>query len=152
MVLKIKLLVLLRQLHLNKLYERGKKLSKPKAQNKIRNPFILKKKKKEIKDRIIRDVWTLFETEKQKKERKELEKKKEINERLIIDRILYWKKFLREDIFAVSRKIGAIREIKFPRKIVFWTIREKKISKNKFQHFLFSYLFQLMTTTLYNTT
>ena len=27
-------------------YGRGKKLSKPKIQNKIRNPFILKKKKK----------------------------------------------------------------------------------------------------------
>ena len=41
-------------------HERGKKLSKPKTQNKTRNPFILKKKKK-IKDRIIRDIWTLFE-------------------------------------------------------------------------------------------
>ena len=30
------------------MHRRGKKLSKPKAQN-IRNPFILKKKKKEIK-------------------------------------------------------------------------------------------------------
>ena len=38
-------------------YGTGKKLSKPKAQ-KTRNPFILKK---EIKDRIIRDIWTLFE-------------------------------------------------------------------------------------------
>ena len=27
------------------------------------------------KDRIIRDIWTLFETEKKKKERKKLEKK-----------------------------------------------------------------------------
>ena len=27
------------------------------------------------KDRIIRDIWTLFETEKEKKERKKLEKK-----------------------------------------------------------------------------
>ena len=43
---------------------RGKKLSKPKIQNKInnnRNPFILKKKKIQIKDRIIRDVRTVFE-------------------------------------------------------------------------------------------
>ena len=30
-------------------YGRGKKLSKPKTQNKIRNPFILKKKKKKLK-------------------------------------------------------------------------------------------------------
>ena len=29
-----------------KVYRRGKKLSKPKTQNKIRNPFILKKKTK----------------------------------------------------------------------------------------------------------
>ena len=58
-------------------YGRGKKLSKPKTQNKInsiRNPFILKKKTKEIKNVIIRDIWTLFETEKRKKERKKLEK------------------------------------------------------------------------------
>ena len=43
-------------------HERGKKFIKPKTQNKVRNPFILKKKKKEIKDRLIRDIWTLFET------------------------------------------------------------------------------------------
>ena len=58
-------------------YGRGKKLSKPKTQNKInsiRNPFILKKKTKEIKNVIIRDIWTLFETEKRKKERQKLEK------------------------------------------------------------------------------
>ena len=52
----------------------GKKnLSKPKAQKKIdyiRNPFFLNKKKrkrKEIKDRITRDIWTVFETEEEKK-------------------------------------------------------------------------------------
>ena len=47
------------------LYVRGKKLSKPKLQN-IRNCFILKKnkkKKKKIKERIIRDIWILLETE-----------------------------------------------------------------------------------------
>ena len=65
---------------------RGKKLSKPKIQHKInsiRNPFLLKKKikKKEeiinriIKDRIIRDIWTPFETEEDKNEGKKLEKK-----------------------------------------------------------------------------
>ena len=54
-------------------YGRGKKLSKPKAQN-IRNPFI-SKSKKEIKDRIIINIWTLFETEEEKEERKKLEKK-----------------------------------------------------------------------------
>ena len=57
-------------------YGRGKKLSKPKTQN-IRNFFILKKKKeKEIKDRIIRDIWTLFKTEEEKKKEKNREKKK----------------------------------------------------------------------------
>ena len=56
-------------------YGRGKKLSKPKTQNKIRNPYILQKKKKEIKDWTIRDIWTLFETEEVKKEREKTEKK-----------------------------------------------------------------------------
>ena len=46
-------------------YGRGKKLSKPKTN--IRNPFLLNKKKKEIKDRIIRDIWPLFEIEEGKK-------------------------------------------------------------------------------------
>ena len=50
-------------------YERGKILSKP-----IRNPFILKKKKKYIKD-DIRDIWTLFETEEEKKVQKKFKKK-----------------------------------------------------------------------------
>ena len=68
--------------------------SKPKTKPKqsktrnIRNPFVLKKKKKEIKDRIIRDIWTLFETEEEEEKRKKLEKKKELNERLIKDRII----------------------------------------------------------------
>ena len=49
-------------------YGTGKKLSKQKTKNKItkiRNHFILTKKNKEIKDRIIRDIRTLFETEEQ---------------------------------------------------------------------------------------
>ena len=67
------------------MYGRGKKLTKPKTKE-IRNPFILKeKKKKKIKNRIITDTWILFETEEEKKERKKLEKKKEINNRLIKD-------------------------------------------------------------------
>ena len=57
------------------LYERGKKLSKPKIQNKIRNPFILIKKKYRIKDRITRDIWALFEQqEEEETERNKLEK------------------------------------------------------------------------------
>ena len=42
-------------------YGRGKKLSKPKTQNKIRNFFILKKKKLKI-----RDILTLSEIEEEK--------------------------------------------------------------------------------------
>ena len=41
-----------------------------------------------LKDKIIRDTWTLYETEEEKKERKELEKKKEHNERLNKDGII----------------------------------------------------------------
>ena len=51
------LICFLRQPHLNKLYGRGKKLSKPKAQN-TKNPCILIEEKKEINDRIIRDIRT----------------------------------------------------------------------------------------------
>ena len=61
------------------MYGRGKKLSKPKIQN--RNRYILKrKKKKEIKYRILKDIGTLFEIEEEKKKKKIREKKK-----LIID-------------------------------------------------------------------
>ena len=57
------------------MYFGGKKLTKPKTQNR-RNPFLLKRRKKEIKDRIIRDIWTLFETEKEKKRKKEISEKR----------------------------------------------------------------------------
>ena len=40
-----------------------------------------------LKDKIIRNIQTLFEAE-EEKERKELEKKKEYNERLIKDGII----------------------------------------------------------------
>ena len=77
--------------------------------------------------------------------------------KLYMQHLLYWKKFQREEIFAVLRKIGAICEIKFPRKIVFWIIRENKLSRkfffvtreNKFLHFLFTYL--IISTDVYNT-
>ena len=49
------------------MYGIGKKLRKPKIQN-IRNLFILKKNKK-IKNRLIRDIWKLFEIEEEKRER-----------------------------------------------------------------------------------
>ena len=50
------------------MYGTRKKLSKPKTKNKInniRNRFILTKKNKQIKGRIIRDIRTLFQTEEQ---------------------------------------------------------------------------------------
>ena len=58
------------------MHGRGKKLSEPKTQNTI-NLFLLKNKK--IKDRIIRDIWTLFKTDEERKERKKSEKKRNIN-------------------------------------------------------------------------
>ena len=48
------------------MYGTGKKLSEQKAQNK----FVLKTKEKEIKDIIIRDIWTLFKTEKERNYKK----------------------------------------------------------------------------------
>ena len=57
-------------------YRRKKKLSKPKTQNKIKKNE-QKKQKKNI-DRIkgiIKNIWTLYETENENKERKKIEKK-----------------------------------------------------------------------------
>ena len=62
------------------MYWTGKELSKPKTQN-IRNPSILYIYIK-IKDRIIRDIWALFKTEEENKERKKIERKKK---KLLID-------------------------------------------------------------------
>ena len=65
------------------MYGREKKLNKPRKQ-KIKKPFISKKNKEKIKDRIIIDIWKLFETEEEKEEKgiREKEKKKQ-NQRLI---------------------------------------------------------------------
>ena len=64
-------------------YGRGQKLSKPRKQN-IKRPFISEENKEQIKERIIRDIWKLFETKGEKKERKNLE----YNERLIKDKVI----------------------------------------------------------------
>ena len=69
------------------LYGRGKKLSRPKKQN-IKKRFISEEKKEKINRRIIRDIWKLFETQKEKEERKESEKKKKQNERIIKNKII----------------------------------------------------------------
>ena len=71
------------------MYGRGRKLSKPRKQN-IKSPFISEENKENFKDRIVRDLWKLFETEEQKEEKKESEKKKKQNERIvIIDKIIW---------------------------------------------------------------
>ena len=68
------------------MYGTGKKLSKPRKQN-IKKPFISEKNKK-IKDRIIRDIRTLFETEQENGEWEETKKGKQQTERLIKDKII----------------------------------------------------------------
>ena len=50
--------------------------------------IITDKLKDKLKDKIIRDIWMLFETEQENQGRRELEKKKEPNEQLIKDRII----------------------------------------------------------------
>ena len=53
-------------------YGKGQKISKSRKQS-IKKPFISEKNKEKIKDRIIRDVWKLFEREEEKEERKKQE-------------------------------------------------------------------------------
>ena len=67
-------------------YGRTKKLNKPKTQIRIRNFFILKKKK-EVKDRKL-EIFGHFLKQEGKKERKKLEKKEEINNTLIKDWVI----------------------------------------------------------------
>ena len=57
------------------MYGRGKNLSKPRKQNN-KKPFKSEENKEKIKDRIIRDIWKFFQTEEEKEERKESEKRK----------------------------------------------------------------------------
>ena len=81
------------------IYGRGKK---PKTQD-IRNHFILKK----IKDRIIREVWTLFETEEEKTEKEKLEKNNN-NNRIIKDRIIrdIMTLFAQEEDYYKTKKVN----------------------------------------------
>ena len=58
------------------MYERGKKLSKPTTQNKIRILFILKKKKTKLKIELLEIFGHFCEIEKGKRERRKLERKK----------------------------------------------------------------------------
>ena len=57
-------------------YGRGKELNKQETQN-IKKPFISEENKKKIKDRIITDISTLFDTE-EKKRMKEIRAKKKL--------------------------------------------------------------------------
>ena len=68
------------------MYGRRKKLRKLK---KIKHQkfFSIKKAKKEIKDTIVRDIWTFLETEEVKNERRKSEKKKKINRRQILEHL-----------------------------------------------------------------
>ena len=54
-------------------YGKGKIPTKPKRQN-IQEKQKLRKIRKAVNDRIIRDIWTLVETEEEKQERKQLDK------------------------------------------------------------------------------
>ena len=55
-------------------YRKEMKLSKPNTQ-KIRKPFLLKENKKQIKEKIIRNIWTLFYTERENKKTKAIRQK-----------------------------------------------------------------------------
>ena len=68
-------------------YGRGQKLHKPRKQI-VKKPFTSEENKQKIKDKIIKDIWKLFEREAEKQERKESEKKKKRNKRIIEDKII----------------------------------------------------------------
>ena len=55
-----------------------------------------------IRDRIARNMWTLFDKEKEKKRKKEIRAKKEINDRLIKDTRTHKNK--RKKKIIISRK------------------------------------------------
>ena len=60
------------------------------------------KEQKIIKDRIIRDILKLFEREEGKQQRKESEKKKTQNERLVKDKII------RVSVHLLNKKVEKI--------------------------------------------
>ena len=68
------------------MYERGKKLSKPRTQNKIRILFILKKKKTKLKIELL-EIFGHLWNRKRKKRKKEIREKKKLIKRLTEDRI-----------------------------------------------------------------
>ena len=56
-------------------YGRGQKLRKPRKPN-IKKAFTSEKNKEKVKDRIIRDILKLFETEEEEKKEKNQKKRK----------------------------------------------------------------------------
>ena len=60
-------------------HERGQKLDKPRERI-IKKPFISEENKDKIKDRIIRDIQKLFETEEEKEQNERLIKDKTIRD------------------------------------------------------------------------
>ena len=61
------------------MYGRGKKLWKPRKEN-IKKPFISEKNKEKTKDRIIRDILKLSETEEEKEERNQRKRKNKMKD------------------------------------------------------------------------
>ena len=88
---KIKRDIIISKDVMDKFEEQEMKKSRPIIRNMMRSkPKIIKGKlKNKLKDKIIREIWTLFETEEENQGRRELEKYKEPNERLIKDRIMW---------------------------------------------------------------
>ena len=88
---KIKRDIIISKDVMDKFEEQEMKKSRPIIRNMMRSkPKIIKGNlKNKLKDKIIREIWTLFETEEENQGRRELEKYKEPNERLIKDRIMW---------------------------------------------------------------
>ena len=84
--------------------ERGKKLSKPRKRN-IKKPFISVENKEKIEDKIIRDIWKLFEQKKKKKKERNHRKRKKQNENINKDKIIrdIRRLFEQEDYFKPKR-------------------------------------------------
>ena len=84
--------------------ERGKKLSKPRKRN-IKKPFISVENKEKIEDRIIRDIWKLFEQKKKKKKERNHRKRKKQNVKINEDKIIrdIRRLFEQEDYFKPNR-------------------------------------------------
>ena len=88
------------------MYGRGKKLSKPKKQNK-QNPFISEENKKNQRQSNWRHLDTL--QQKKNKKKKKLEKEIELNERFIKDRIIRDIKILleqEEDYYCKPKRVS----------------------------------------------